>query len=116
MSDTKDIQLQSADDAMNPAPEVKATPKVQASVMGLGKSESGIHEIAERISHGPATLQIMMQNRLAAEDGRLLVHPEKYLEASFEVFLFMLAICWIITAMCAAASDQCHEAIGPPAG
>ena len=94
MASPSDIQLQSADEAMNPAPEV------QASVVGLGtKQKSGIEEAKERMHHGPATFQIMRLNRQTAEDGMLLVHPEKYLEASFEVFLFMLAVCWIITAI-----------------
>lgn len=92
MASPSDVQLQTS----GPTPG----PEIQAAVVGLGKKQSsGIEEVKERMQHGPATFQIMRQNRQAAEDGMLLVHPEKYLEASFEVFLFMLAICWITTAI-----------------
>ena len=89
MTDTSDIQVQSsADEAAAPSPK------------------GSLAEVKKRMQHGPATFQIMKLNRQAAKDGMLLVHPEKYLEASFEVFLFMLAVCWTITAMCAAPRDQ----------
>ena len=101
MTDTSDIQVQgSAGEAAAP------TPKVQVLTSGASMQESSLAKVKEKVQHGPAIFQIMRLNRQAAEDGMLLVHPEKYLEASFEVFLFMLAVCWTITAMCAAPRDQ----------
>jgi len=96
MTETSDIQVQgSADEAAAP------TPKVQVLTSGASMQESSLARVKERVQHGPAIFQIMRLNRQAAEDGMLLVHPEKYLEASFEVFLFMLAVCWTITAISA---------------
>lgn len=49
--------------------------------------------VQEKFRRGPAVYQIVLSNFRKASVSR----PELYLEASFEVFLFMIAITWICT-------------------
>eukprot|EP00656_Telonema_subtile_P016148 TRINITY_DN1851_c0_g1_i1.p1 TRINITY_DN1851_c0_g1~~TRINITY_DN1851_c0_g1_i1.p1 ORF type:complete len:291 (-),score=64.35 TRINITY_DN1851_c0_g1_i1:114-986(-) len=45
----------------------------------------------------PAFWVILNSNRDCAKNGSDKIHPVMYLQASFEAFLFMLGLCWILT-------------------
>jgi len=52
-----------------------------------------IDSVQKKLKRGPAFLQIVRSNFRSA----FVCRPELYLEASFEVFLFMIAVTWITT-------------------
>jgi len=86
-------------DAARSTSDVDVTVTTDAASRGSLGEGTGLKEVKRLVTEGPATLQIFRANRQCSKDGKLWVFPEKYLEASFEVFLFMLAVCWIITAI-----------------
>ena len=48
---------------------------------------------------GGAFLWVLRQNGDTAGEGSAEVYPKAYLQASFEVFIFMLAWSWIVTSI-----------------
>lgn len=46
----------------------------------------------------PAIFWVLQSNHEIVADGMSIIHPKAYLQASFEVFILMLALCWILTA------------------
>jgi len=57
----------------------------------------------------------MQSNRETAKNKTAIYDPREYLEASFETFIFMLSICWIITALFnedIISSNRIHDVFG----
>jgi hypothetical protein len=67
--------------------------KAGRQVIAVRKVDTHVQSIATKVRLGPAFYQICCSNFKKASVTR----PELYLEASFEIFLLMLALTWITT-------------------